>query len=286
MTRKCALVLLIFAMTVLPAAAQTALSAGLESILQASSLGQKLNQALAAANAYVAAHPDDGNGFAVRCEVGEELVEQHAGDMQAVASDCARGLALAPQSAFAHFAAAGLFYDDGYFKASLDQYNQAIVLGEDGRGVFWRRCVVELRVGHLDDALNDCNTQVTLTPGDPFARYARGRLQIALHAYAAAITDLTAALSKPQPAFVAGAFYWRGVAFAALKEDAAAEADLSSAIAHGDTASDVYLRRAQVRQNLGRQADAQADLKRASEGYRAAGLAPTASPSPLRLPPR
>jgi tetratricopeptide (TPR) repeat protein len=303
MIRKCALVLLIFALRVLPAGAQATLPADLESILQASTTGENLNQALAAANAYIAVHPNDGNGFAVRCEVGVALVEQHAGDVKAVLSDCGRALALAPQSAFAHYAAADVFYNGGYFKASLDQYNQAIVLGETGRGIFWKRCDAERRLGRLDDALTDCNKQVTLTPGDPFARYARGRLEVARQAYAAAVADLGAALSNPQRPFVVDAYYWRGTAYASLGEYAAADADLSSAIARGDMSPDTYFQRAQVREHLGREAEAQADLQKAADGYRAAGLdgraaaaeamlrvpqnvtAP-ASPSPSRPPPR
>ncbi|MGA8574117.1 MAG: tetratricopeptide repeat protein [Candidatus Cybelea sp.] len=263
---------LLLAVTALPALAQSTLPPELQRALAPTDAGAGLDRALATASDYIVANPKDGNGYATRCALRQVIVQRRGGNLSEARSDCQTGVALAPQSAFAHFVYGDLLYDSDRFADSLAQYTQAIDLGENDRGIYWKRCDAYRRLGRLDEAMSDCNKQIALTPEMPVAYYARGHLQVERQDYTDAVADLTIALQDPQMPFPIDALYWRGQAYAALGKLALADADYSLAIAKGDKSPDTYFARAQVRRNLGNGAAALADLQAALQIYRAAGM--------------
>jgi len=263
---------LLLAVTALPALAQSTLPPELQRALDPTDAGAGLDRALAIAGDYIVANPKDGNGYATRCAVRQVIVQRRGGNLSEALSDCQTGVALAPQSAFAHFVYGDLLYDSDHFADSLSQYTQAIDLGENDRGIYWKRCDAYRRLGRLDEAMSDCNKQIALTPNLPVAYYARGHLQVERQNYADAVSDLNVALQDLPAAFTIDALYWRGQAYAALGKLALADADYSLAIAKGDKSPDTYFARAQVRRNLGNGAAALADLQAALQIYRAAGM--------------
>jgi len=252
----------------IPAAAQTAaLPDELEQLLAATEAGAT-PALLTRADTYVAAHPNDGDGYAVRCEIDASLAMQQNTDNSQAMADCQKGMTLSPQSAFTFYAAADVLYDAGKFQDSLTQYSRAVSLGMADRGIFWKRCDAYRRTGDLDAALRDCLRQISLTPDVFEARYALGRLQVARNDDAAGVHNLNAALEIRADDI--DALYWRATAYAHQKDFKDAEADFSACIEHGDDSADTYLSRGMVRRSLGRTADALADFQEALKRYTAA----------------
>jgi tetratricopeptide (TPR) repeat protein len=223
---------------------------------------------VAAADAYVAAHPDDPNGFAVRCGFESAMSSDEQVRQKAMA-DCKTALQLAPQSGFAHYEYADALYDNEKWTGSLKEYTAALDLGETGRGIYWKRCDAYRRTGDLDAALHDCDAEVAKT-GSFYAYYTRGRLRVARKEYSQAIQDLTAALtSMPQSI---DAVYWRGTAYLQSNDPQKADQDFTQAIALGDTSPDTYYWRGWARLNLHEKAKTRADWETALKGYRNSGM--------------
>lgn len=279
--------------TSLPALAQSALSPELEPLVQTYLSGRATPALKTSVDAYVAAHPHDGNGFALQCAIDESSALSHGLDVLAVVPECQRALALAPQSAFANYVTGDALYDAGSVAESIPYYSKAIDLGVS-YGVFWKRCDAYRRTGDLTSAFADCKKQLALTPNDFHALYGYGHLQYARAQYADAITNLSLALAiNPNDI---NALYWRGMAYASLGKFAPAEADFTRCIALGDQAADTYFERGQVRRNLGKNSEGIADLQEALKIYRAHGMTEQANrveailsgqpntPSPARSP--
>lgn len=283
------------ATTGLPALAQSALSPELEPLVQTYLSGQATVALKASVDAYVAAHPNDGNGFALQCAIDESNALSHGLDVLAVVPECQKALTLAPQSAFANYVTGDALYDGGSIADSIPYYSKAIDLGVS-YGVFWKRCDAYRRTGDLTRALADCKKQLELTPNDFHALYAYGHLQYARAQYADAVTDLSLALAiNPNDI---NALYWRGMAYASLGKFAQAETDFTRCIALGDQAADTYFERGLARRSLGENSAGTADLQEALKRYRAHGMteqanrveailsgAPSNAPSPMSSPP-
>lgn len=237
----------------------------LEAILQSSN-DHASQTDLDAANAYIASHPKDGNGFAVRCEVTLELADQSGGNLDAAMPDCDRAVSLSPNSAFVHYAKADAFYDVGKIAESVPEYTSAIALGEHSRGVFWKRCDAYRRTGKLDAALNDCNRQVTDTPDDFWAWAALGHLRVARNEFVLALPALSRALTMHSQDM--NALYYRGVAYLGVNRAADAELDFTACLNLGDKSPDTLYERALARQAQRNLAGARIDAQAALEGYR------------------
>ncbi len=256
-----------------PALGATVLPPDLLAALQMGGSAAALAKALSIADAYIAAHPQDGVGYSARCEIRARIAEEDASaNASAALADCQRAVQLSPNVAFTHSAYGDYLYDAGSYPDALAQYTAAVSLGQTDFGIFWKRCDALRRVGRLADALDDCNKQIELTPNDGVAYYTRGRLEAAQANYQGAISDLTIALRAPNMPFAIDALYWRGVSYESLRNYVLADDDFTAAIGRGDGSPDTYFQRAQALQALNRPSEAAADLKKASDGYRAAGL--------------
>jgi len=118
---------------------------------------------------------------------------------------------------------------------AMDDYGRAI--GDFGKVIdlqptsvaAWReRCWTHAAAGRdLDDALEDCNKALSLKANDAAALDARCFVQLRLSAYAAAITDCSAAAAAdPQ---LASSRYLRGVAKNKAGDVAGGDADIDAA---------------------------------------------------------
>jgi len=217
---------------------------------------------------YVSAHPDNGIGYALRCFITEETALRQGGDASNAFADCEQAAKLSPKSPLVYLFIADAMYDQDRFIESSIDYTKAIDLGQTDRGVFWKRCDAYRRMGELDKALLDCDRQLSLTPNNFYALYARGHLQVERKQYADAITNLNAAIAAKRDLI---ALYWRGMAYLQLGNYQAAESDFSACVDLGDRAADTFFYRGQARLKLGRQDDAASDFRMAATGYRASG---------------
>ncbi len=253
----------------------------------------------AAIDAYIAAHPKDGDGYAVRCGLIFEFQSNDPDARKAGAADCGKALQLAPDSSFVHVTIANVLYDAGNVKGSLQEYSRAIALGETRFGVFWKRCDAERRTGDFVAAKADCDRQIELTPGSYPALYSRGVLEDAQKNYESALVDFDTALAM-EPKNI-DALYWRGIAFEGLQRYQEAEADYSQALKLGDQSADTRYHRGNVYMALKRYQDAANDYATAMLQYtvmhltdrakamrdlviKAASLEKSASPSPTPSP--
>jgi len=225
-------------------------------------------------SAYITAHPEEGDAYAVRCEIYQEL-DKKSNDYSVGLDDCKTAANLAPNSAFVHYAYGDALYDLGQFKNSLAEYSTAIDLGQNDRGIYWKRCDAYRRTGDLDSALKDCNRQIELTPNNFDALNERGVLDVARKDYTGAIGDLTAALKRKPHAI--DTLYWRGIAYLGLDVPNLADADLTQCIELGDTSPDTYMNRGWARVGLHEKDAALADWQKADADYHAAGLGLQAS---------
>lgn len=252
-----------------PALAQSdqTLSGDLMGILNDPGLEQATPEIAQRLDAYVAAHPDNGIGYALRCFVKEETALRAGADASKAFADCDKALELSPKSPIVFLAVGDALYDQGRFAESLVAYTKSVDLGQTDRGIFWKRCDAYRRTGQLDKALADCDREVGLNPHSFYAQYTRGRLQVARGQYAEALVNLNAAIAIKREA---NGLYWRGEANLALKNFPAAEADFSECIDLGDRSGDTYFARARARTALGR-ADAVNDYRSAASAFRTEG---------------
>jgi tetratricopeptide (TPR) repeat protein len=258
-----------FCATALPAFGQTTFAADLQPLVETFQSGNATQATVEAVDAYVAAHPADGNGYALKCAMITANTQAKGVDPDQAVPLCRKGLELAPDSAFANSAMADVTYNMGKPAASIPFYSKAIALGMTGDGVFWKRCDAYRLSGNLDAALLDCKKQIELTPDAFPARYAYGHLQYVRKNYEDAIAYLTSALAlKPSDI---NALYWRALAYASAGKYQEATADLTACILNGDKSPDTYFARGMILREYAKPGAGDSDLQKAMEGYRANG---------------
>ncbi|HEX3943794.1 MAG TPA: tetratricopeptide repeat protein [Rhizomicrobium sp.] len=116
---------------------------------------------------------------------------------------------------------------DDYGRAIAD-FGKVIDLQPTSVAAWRERCWTHAAAGRdLDDALEDCNKALSLKANDAAALDARCFMQLRLSAYAAAITDCSAAaVADPQ---LASSRYLRGVAKNKMGDVAGGDADIDAA---------------------------------------------------------
>lgn len=116
---------------------------------------------------------------------------------------------------------------DDYGRA-IDDFSKVIDLQPASARAWRERCWTHAVAGRdLDDAMEDCNKALSLKPNDADALNARCLVQIRLVAYAAAMTDCTAAAAAdPQ---LASPRYLRGVAKNKAGDVRGGDADIDAA---------------------------------------------------------
>lgn len=222
--------------------------------------------ALVAIQAYVTAHPADGNGFAARCFLRFGLAPNGA-DIAPILADCRKGVVLSPTSTFAHMELADTLFQTNHPNKALAEYTQAINLGLTAQGIFWKRCDTLRALRKYAAAIIDCNRQVEITPQSYRTRITRGKLEVTRAAYSAAVGDFDAA-SKLKPSSPTP-YLLKSSALTDLGDYSGSARALSQAIRLGSTSPYNYYARAMSRMKIGRKADARADLEIALNDFKA-----------------
>ena len=229
-------------------------------------------QELGRVNGYIANHPQDGDGYAMRCSIAAQIGDMNDASISPEGlADCKKAIELSPKSGYAHMIYGDVLYEQWKFPDALAEYTLSIESGQTDDEIYWRRCDANRRTGNLDAALADCTKQLALTPKDTSTLFSRGQVEDARGDYAAAVTDFTTVMQRP--ALKLNADYWRGLAYNGLKQYAAADADFSDAMSLGDKSPDTYYQRGIARRNLGRTSDALADFTAALAGYQSHHIA-------------
>ena len=123
------------------------------------------------------------------------------------------------------------YIHSGRLDDALDDLDEAIRLSPRDyqylADYFQYRCLTQLNRREAQDALEDCNASLKLRPKDATTTEFRGDVQYALNNYAAAIADLDAALAvNPDNA---GALYVRGLARMRNGDTQGGQADVAAA---------------------------------------------------------
>ena len=105
--RAAVLAVAAFVATALPAFGQTTLAPDLQPLVDALQSGKANGETVKATDAYVAAHPGDGNGYALQCALLTSAAQAEGIDPKLAVPICRKGLELAPDSAFANFGDGG-----------------------------------------------------------------------------------------------------------------------------------------------------------------------------------
>jgi tetratricopeptide (TPR) repeat protein len=115
----------------------------------------------------------------------------------------------------------------GAYVAAIQDFDQVIDMVPTAADAFNSRCWTRARAGEdLDEALEDCDTALTLRPNDPATLDARGFVRFRMGDYDEAIDDCSAALAG-DPSFASSLFV-RGLA-KLQNGDTAGNADINAA---------------------------------------------------------
>ncbi len=267
--------LFMLAIVVLLAAPQTARAASaldpaLESMLSKLRPHGAAQADVDAASRFVAAHPDDPAGYAVRCLTRANVSDATQEQALSALEDCKHAISMRPSDGFVHLVTGDVAYDFHDYKLALSEYNAAVAAGQKDRGIFWKRCDARRFSGDLTGALADCEAAVRLDPQAFAPMYTLGRLQVERKNFRAAVDALTTALAR-KPGDI-NALYWRGVSYGNLDQPQKAELDLTRCIELGDTSPDTYYQRGWMRMNLHDKPGARSDWETAATAYRKAGI--------------
>jgi tetratricopeptide (TPR) repeat protein len=280
-----------------PAAAADA-DAGFERA-QALFRDRKFSECVAAATAFIAAHPRDARALVLRGDCKADL-QDNSGALK----DYNSAIAVAPDYQYAYVTrcetrlelgeAAGALADcdtavrldgtdglayedrgdvqfelDAYDLALLD-YDKAISLGRSSAYVYAARCDTERLVNKRDRAKPDCEKALEIDPKSRRGLFARARLAMVETRYVDGIADLNAYIAL-NPKASDTAYYYRGFSYNRISKFALALEDLRTFVQLRPSDPDGYRERGLASFELGDKTGALADFDVALRGYRRDG---------------
>ena len=260
---------------------------------------RQYTEAVAALNAYLAAHPRDARALVLRGDAKAD-----AGDNDGALKDYNVAIAIAPEYQYAYVtrcetrlqlddtagaltdcdnavrldATDGLAYEDRgdvqfereAYDLALSDYDKAVSLGRDTAYIFAARCDVERLVGKRDRAKPDCEKALEIDPKSRRGLWARARLALVEIRYVDGIADLNTYIAQ-NPKLSDTAYYFRGFAYNRISKFALALEDLRTYVQRHPGDPDGYRERAVASYGTGDKAAALADLDVAQRGYRKTG---------------
>jgi serine/threonine-protein kinase len=260
---------------------------------------RKFPEAIAALNAFLAAHPRDARALVLRGDAKAD-----AGDNAGALKDYNAAVAIAPEYQYAYVtrcetrlqlddtsgaladcdnavrldATDGLAYEDRgdvlfqreAYDLALNDYDKAVSLGRSTAYIFAARCDVERLVGKRDHAKPDCEKALEIDPKSRRGLWARARLALVETRYIDGIADLNAYIAQ-NPKLSDTAYYFRGLAYNRISKFALALEDLRTYVQRQPSDPDGYRERALASFGVGDKAGALADLDVAQRGYRKDG---------------
>jgi tetratricopeptide (TPR) repeat protein len=260
---------------------------------------RKYAEAVAALNAYLAAHPRDARALVLRGDAKAD-----SGDNDGALKDYNVAIGIAPEYQYAYVtrcetrlqlddtdgaladcdnavrldATDGLAYEDRgdvqfqreAYDLALNDYDKAVTLGRETAYIYAARCDVERLVGKRDRAKPDCDKALEIDPKSRRGLWSRARLAIVETRYVDGIADLNTYIAQNPKASDTG-YYFRGLAYNRISKFALALEDLRTYVQRQPGDPDGYRERAVASYGTGDKAGALADLDVAQRGYRKSG---------------
>ncbi len=260
---------------------------------------RKFRDAVAALDAFVAAHPRDARALVLRGDAKADLGEnadalkdynsaikiepeyQYAyvtrcetrlalDDVTGALTDCDNAIRLDATDALAYEDRADVQFQREAYALALSDYDRAVELGRSGTYVFAARCDTERLVGKRDLAKADCEKALAIDPKSRRGLWARSRLALVETRYTDGIADLNAYIAQ-NPKASDTAYYFRGLAYNRISSYRLALEDLRTYVQRQPTDPDGYKERAVANYGVGDKGGALADLDVALRGYRKLG---------------
>jgi tetratricopeptide (TPR) repeat protein len=260
---------------------------------------RKFPEAIAALNAFLAAHPRDARALVLRGDAKADT-----GDNDGALKDYNVAIGIAPEYQYAYVtrcetrlelddtggaladcdnavrldATDGLAYEDRAdvqfereaYDLALSDYDKAVSLGRSSAYVFAARCDTERLVGKRELAKTDCEKALEIDPKSRRGLWARARLALVETRYIDGIADLNAYIAQ-NPKSSDSAYYFRGLAYNRISKFALALEDLRTYVQRQPSDPDGYRERALASLGVGDKDAALADLDVAQRGYRKDG---------------
>jgi tetratricopeptide (TPR) repeat protein len=260
---------------------------------------RKYAEAIAALDAFVAAHPRDARAIVLRGDAkanmgqnAEALKDYNSAikinpeyqyayvtrcetrlqldDTAGALSDCDAGIRLDGSDSLAYEDRGDVHFSREAYALALSDYDKAVQLGRSNAYLFGARCDAERLVGKRDLARADCEKSLSLDPKSRRGLWARGRLAITEARYTDGIADLNAYIAQ-NPSSSTTAYYFRGFAYNRISSYRLALEDLRTYVQRDSTDPDGYRERALALYGTGDKQAALADLDVALRGYRKSG---------------
>lgn len=260
---------------------------------------KKYPEAIAALDAFIAAHPRDPRALVLRGDAKADLGQNAAAlldynsaikidpeyqyayvtrcetrlqldDSAGALTDCDNAIRLDTTDALAYEDRGDVQFAREAYALALADYDKAVQLGRSSAYVFAARCDAERLVGRRELAKPDCERALQIDPKSRRGLWSRGRLALAEARYTDGIADLNAYIAlNPQASTTA--YYFRGLAYNRLKSYRLALEDLRTYVQRDPKDPDGYKERAVARWGTGDKDGALADLDVALRGYRTSG---------------
>ena len=227
-------------------------------------LGQNA-EALKDYNSAIKIDPEYQYAYVTRCETRLQL-EDTAGAL----SDCDAGIRLDGTDSLAFEDRGDVHFSREAYALALSDYDKAVQLGRSNAYLFGARCDAERLVGKRDLARADCEKALSLDPKSRRGLWARGRLAIAEARYTDGIADMNAYIAQ-NPSSSTTAYYFRGFAYNRINSYRLALEDLRTYVQRDSSDPDGYRERALALYGTGDKQGALADLDVALRGYRKSG---------------
>lgn len=216
-------------------------------------------------NVAIAIAPDYQYAYVTRCETRLEL-----DDAGGALADCDNAVRLDPTDGLAYEDRADVQFEREAYDLALVDYDKAVSLGRSSAHVFAARCDTERLVGKRDGAKADCQKALEIDPKSRRGLWARARLALDETRYIDGIADLNAYIAQ-NPKSSDGAYYYRGFAYNRISKFALALEDLKTYVQRQPQDPDGYRERALASFGVGDKTAALADLGVAQTGYRKGG---------------
>lgn len=209
---------------------------------------ESYNRAIELNPEYVGAYHDRGNAYFIK------------GEYDLAIADSNMAIKLDPNLAKAYFNRGNAYGNKGKEDLAIADYSMAIESNPRFANAYYNRGNAYLRQGKNDLAIADYSKTIELNPEDTLAYYNRGKAYLLQGKNDLAIYDFSAAIAR-EPHF-ADAYFNRAHAFLMKGEHGNAVAGFSTAIELNPGYKIAYLHRSLAYKKLGKDKEAEADLKR------------------------
>lgn len=157
------------------------------------------------------------------------------------------------------------FYKSKQYDKALKSIDQSMVkkVDEDKKGLYWSRSNINLALGNVDDAIEDCNNALKLAPNDPWTFHVRSMAYAAAHDEKNAVADATKAIELSKEHVYS--YMNRAIIYKKLGNYSKAIEDYTTAIAKSPENGAAFYFRGDVLKETGKLKEADADFELAKK---------------------